>query len=838
MTRICYIRLQFFLLTTLGTACFAQRVPVLNQIDLPHNYYFREMYLPQLTSGPSSVAWLPDGKSVVYSMAGSLWRQSLGSAVAEQLTDDLGYDYQPDVSPNGNQLIFTRYNGHSMELVLLNMGDKKTYPLTDNKAVNVEPRWSPDGKSIAFVSTFESGHFLLHTATINGFELTHWKTVIPDRTSKVPRYYYSMFDHAIHPVWTNDSRSIYFVSNREVAHGTGNLSVIDLSSGTIETIHREETSWRMRPDISPDGTRVVYSSYQGRNWHQLWMLPTSGGYPMPLTYGDYDNSSPRWSPDGRKVAFISNRNGNTSLWTVDVFDGRQQQVLTDGRHYLKPHTTVAIQTKDVDGNLVPARISISDRREKFFAPADRWIHGDDSRYLPMQNFESHYFHATGSDSVSVPMDKLTIHVSHGPAYEIVSKEIDAATMKTIDITLRKLETPGDFGTWWSGDVHAHMNYGGSYRNTPVQLAHQAATEDLNFVFNLIVNKEQRIPDIAYFSTGPDKASTKDAIVLHGQEFHTSFWGHLGILNLKDHYILPDYSGYPQTAVSSLFPHNGFVADRAHEQKALVGYVHPFEEYHIYPDQATTLSNSLPVDAALGKVDYYELVGFADHLATADVWYRLLNAGLKIPAAAGTDAMANFASLRGPIGVDRVYVRGSGPLDVDAFLKEMKAGRSFVTNGPLIGLTVEGMESGDSLQIQPKGQTLSYKGFLRSNRSVDRVEIIFNGEVIARHAEATPVKSLDIKGKLKIKESGWILMRAWNSTPQVEIPDVYAYASTNPIFIHGGKPGGAVKLSGAYFIKWLDRLEEMTKKSETFRTEEERMLVLADIRRARIYYAGL
>ena len=56
-----------------------QREPVLKQIDLPHNYYYREMYLPQLTSGPSSVALSPDGQALVYSMAGSLWRQEIGS---------------------------------------------------------------------------------------------------------------------------------------------------------------------------------------------------------------------------------------------------------------------------------------------------------------------------------------------------------------------------------------------------------------------------------------------------------------------------------------------------------------------------------------------------------------------------------------------------------------------------------------------------------------------------------------------------------------------------------------------------------------------------------------
>ncbi|HLQ38361.1 MAG TPA: hypothetical protein VK348_11190, partial [Planctomycetota bacterium] len=57
----------------------AEGRPVVPPIDLPHSYYYREMYLPQLTSGPSSVAWAPDSREVVFSMAGSLWRQKIDS---------------------------------------------------------------------------------------------------------------------------------------------------------------------------------------------------------------------------------------------------------------------------------------------------------------------------------------------------------------------------------------------------------------------------------------------------------------------------------------------------------------------------------------------------------------------------------------------------------------------------------------------------------------------------------------------------------------------------------------------------------------------------------------
>ena len=111
----------------------AQRVPVLDQIKLPHNYYYREMYVPQLTSGPSSVTWSPDGKHLIFSMAGSLWKQSIASDEATQLTEGVGYDYQPDWSPDGKRVVFVRYNGTSYELMLLDISSANVKALTDNK---------------------------------------------------------------------------------------------------------------------------------------------------------------------------------------------------------------------------------------------------------------------------------------------------------------------------------------------------------------------------------------------------------------------------------------------------------------------------------------------------------------------------------------------------------------------------------------------------------------------------------------------------------------------------------------------------------------------------------
>ena len=206
--------------------------------------------------------------------------------------------------------------------------------------------------------------------------------------------------------------------------------------------------------------------------------------------------------------------------------------------------------------------------------------------------------------------------------------------------------------WFSADLHVHMNYGGCLPQRPRRtLAFQARAEDLHLVENLIVNKEGRVPDIGYFTGRPDPVSTASTLIVHDQEYHTSFWGHT------------------RTAGASTQPHPARLR-RLREHRRGESPSHQCRRCSTRPTRrrpspatsirstaipirgTTTkpLTHELPVDVALGKVDYYEAIGFVDDYdATARVWYRLLNCGFRLPTGAGTDAMANFASLRGPVG---------------------------------------------------------------------------------------------------------------------------------------------------------------------------------------------
>lgn len=190
--------------------------------------------------------------------------------------------------------------------------------------------------------------------------------------------------------------------------------------------------------------------------------------------------------------------------------------------------------------------------------------------------------------------------------------------------------------------------------------------------------------------------------------------------------------------------------------------------------------------------------------TQEIYYHALNAGIRIPPSAGSAS----GVLPNPIGHNRVYVHLDGRFSWDDWWKGLKAGRTFVTNGPLLDVRADGRLPGHVFRA-PVGRPLRIPltAALVTKERVPAVEIVQDGRVAGR-LEPEKGAPAQYNGSVTFTGSGWFLVRAITDNRQS-----FRFASTAPFYVElGDSPRRVSRASVRFFLDWLDEREARVKKN--------------------------
>ncbi len=213
------------------------------------------------------------------------------------------------------------------------------------------------------------------------------------------------------------------------------------------------------------------------------------------------------------------------------------------------------------------------------------------------------------------------------------------------------------------------------------------------------------------------------------------------------------------------------------------------------------------------------------LWSQEIYYHLLNSGLRIPPSAGSAS----GVLPNPVGHNRVYVHLEGGMDHAAWWKGLKAGRAFVTNGPLLTCRADGKLPGHRFRGRAGERlTLSLSLSLAGKDRVPRLEVIQDGRV-ASVIETGGRSSGRFTGRVAFTESGWFLVRAIADNPRS-----FRFASTAPFYVEIGEPARRIRRASVrFFLDWL--AERRQRVAAALTDADQRREVLADHDAARRFW---
>jgi hypothetical protein len=759
----------------------------------------------------------PDGTTVVFSYQGEIWTAPRTGGTMTLLTPSQGFDTEPAWSPDGKQVAFVR--GGTVKLV--QFPDGKDVPLArpvsvgGTYAVN-KLEFSADGKRL--LGAFRVGQ---------GNQLAWLDLASGDLTPLTPASSYLRFALSPDGKWI-----VHTAMPDQASEQSGNDgSYTELwklpASGTEKAEQLCRFPARIHDLCWAGGRSLVVAAELGQAHDDLWQVPLTDPLRgmVKLTFGQGDEDRPTASRDGKWLVYTDNRTGPTALVAREMASGEESTIRFDRMDYRRPTGTVRLIVKDAaSGKRTVARLSLKEEKGRVHSPP-----GSLHRSLRGRG----HFYCDQAAEWTVPAGVYQLASFRGPEYKVAVREVVVKAGETQEVTV-SLERWAHLAKdgWYSGELHIHANYGyGSWFNTPETMRQQCVGEDLNVGNFMVANSDADVVyDRPFFRGGPDPLSTEENILYWNQEFRSTVWGHMTLVNLGQ-LVEPVFTGFAGTTNPHDSPSNVDIADRAHWQKGVVNYTHVAqgEDWSKTPYAA----KSIPIDVALGKIDTLDINN--TWAASVPLWYRLLNCGFRVPATAGTDVFLNRIDSRLP-GGDRVYVHLDGRLNYPAWIEGLKAGRSFVTNGPMLTFTADGKEPGAVLAVGEKPK-VRVKATARSPFPLTKAELVHNGKVIATAKLAEDGLTATLDQEVTLDGGGWLAFRAeGRGTADTAQPTLNAH--TNPVYVEarGVVPRSAEEARA--FLKWIDQFELLLRARNRFPTEKHRSQAQEQLEAARRVYARI
>ena len=486
---------------------------------------------------------------------------------------------------------------------------------------------------------------------------------------------------------------------------------------------------------------------------------------------------------------------------------------------------LSLAIRDPQGNPLQARVRIVDQSNH--------LHPDslDAQRLCFLGAGG-YFYADSATWVDVPAGVTRVTVGRGFEWKPFNRTISVQRDTLLQVVLDRMVDLGALG-WYGGDLHAHTQHAPlDYTIPPLTARMMARAEGLSVLH--LLDQETN------FSGYPDPVSDSQTILYYSFEYRNQAYGHVPLPGLTQ--IIPrSCCFYPGAAWPMIVDLRADIVPLKGPMIVL-GHPHTTDDYYLdgtWPGAG--LGRELPVLAAFGMLDAMDVASYSN-VPNGDwsEWYDVLSSGIPCPASAGTDViMTGFSS--NPAGGWRVYTDlGAGqPLDYGAWVDALKAGRTFVTNYPLVSeFTVDGHgpgetieATGDSLVADVHIHAFCAVGLRKVSVLAEGVEVwstSFDGQLPA------PTETDQI-AQLRIPTPSWLVAKVdgLSGNPHAAVGTPLAITSAVRT-LRDGQPIRRTAASGR-MLDSLDRLATFVDIRGNWDYTWERDSVMVRIARARAFY---